>query len=100
MCGQDDREVLAKDERVANGNLKDVDCHADYSHEPWATIQTRAKAACIILFRAKAGYQYVIGSYSNWEKAGAGYGAWLDRLEGIIANKQRKTKELERVSKK
>ena len=39
--------------------------------------------------------QYVIGYHSSCEKAGA----WLDRLEGIIANKQRKAKELEKVSK-
>jgi hypothetical protein len=46
--------------------------------------------------RAGADYQYVIGYYSNWEKAGA----WLDRPEGVIANKQRKAKEIEQVSKR
>jgi hypothetical protein len=31
-----------------------------------------AKAECSILFRARADYQYVIGYYSNREKAGPG----------------------------
>jgi hypothetical protein len=59
-------------------------------------LRPAAKAECSILFRTRADYQFVIGYYSNREKAGA----WLDRPKGIIANQQRKAKELEKVSKK